>query len=145
MAKTCSNGCSYPVFSKGLCTSCWRKEYAKTIKKNPNAKPPKRTAIERSNKPINKVSKNRQKQLDLYYPLREAFLKVHKWCELKVDSGCTKKATEVHHAEGRHNDLLLNVEKFKAACRHCHDIVTKNSKEAIENGQSLSKHKKKDG
>ena len=134
------------MFSKGLCKSCWNRKYGKPLERTALKKKPqkelKRTPLKRSTKPIKKVADKRQKQLAEYYKLREAFLKKHKECELKVDSGCTRIATEIHHEQGRWNELLLDVTKFKAGCRHCHDRVTEKSKEAIENGQSISRHKK---
>ena len=133
MAKQCGNGCKYGVFSKGLCKSCWNREYGKPIKKTP---------LKRSTTPINKVSDKRAKQLAEYEKLRLIFLNSHTTCELKVDNECTVESTEVHHAEGKENELLLKVSSFRAACRRCHDKVTEDSKSAIENGQSISRHKK---
>jgi len=141
MAKTCSNGCRYGVFSKGLCKSCWNRQYGKPIKKNKDAKPLKRTSLKKATKPINKFSKKRQEQLNKYYALREKFLKERNLCELKVDNKCTVEATEVHHEIGKENELLLAVEFWKAGCRNCHQTITEKSKEAIENGQSRSRHK----
>ena len=141
MAKTCANGCRYGVFSKGLCKSCWNRQYGKPIKKNPDARPLKRTQLKKATKPIKKASKKRQEQLNKYYPLREKFLKERNLCELKVDDKCTVIATEVHHEIGKENELLLEVKFWKAGCRHCHHIITEKSKEAIENGQSISRHK----
>ncbi len=59
-----------------------------------------------------------------------------------VDNDCTKEPVdEIHHMKGREGNLLLDTRFFKAACRHCHDIINVHSKAAIENGQSLSRHK----
>ena len=143
MAKTCANGCKYGVFSKGVCKSCWQRQYGKPIKKNPNAKPPKRVPIKKKAYKIPKVSEKRKVQLAEYYKKRAEFLKERSLCELKVDDKCTIKATEVHHTGGKENELLVEVKLWKAGCRHCHDTITEHSKEAIENGQSISRHKKR--
>ncbi len=141
MANTCAHSsCGYPVFSKKLCKSHWQKEYGKPLKKS--VTPLKRTPLKRSTKPIPKVSEKRKVQLEQYYPERDKFLKERPLCELKVDSGCTIKATEVHHTYTRAGEMLLDVKFWKAGCRHCHDHATEHSKEAIENGQSISRHKK---
>ena len=130
-----------------MCKNCWNREYGKPIKrtelkKSDNAKPIKRTALKKSRTPIRKVAVKRKNELDEYYIEREKFLKEKPFCELKVDSGCTRISTEIHHGKGRENKLLLDKKYWKAGCRHCHDIVGVKSKAAIENGQSFSRHKK---
>lgn len=94
-------------------------------------------------KPIRPVAKKRQKQLDEYSKVRAIKLALNPLCEIFLP-GCTIKATEVHHGEGRENEKLLDIEKMKSACRYCHNQVTEHSKEAIENGHSYSRLKKND-
>ncbi len=141
MAKTCSHkGCNYHVFSEGLCKSHWQRQYGKPLKKS--MVPLKRTPLKRSTKAIPKISEKRAEQRKRYKPLRDQFLKDKPLCELKVDDGCRIFASELHHLEGEEGEKLLDMSKCKSACRHCHSIVTEHSKAAIENGQSLSRHKK---
>lgn len=86
---------------------------------------------------IRPFSKKRQKLNREYSTLRKRFLEERPLCEAKLE-GCTGVATDVHHVEGRGNNLL-NVEKMKAVCRNCHRLITDNSKMAIEKGLSKSR------
>lgn len=104
----------------------------KTVKKAAPAK----------KKRIKQNSKKRARQLRKYTKLRKVFLEEHTECEIPVE-GCTTTATEVHHAAGRENELLLDVKGYKAACNNCHRVATDKSKEAIADGRSKSRHTKK--
>lgn len=88
---------------------------------------------------IRKIAKKRAKELRQYSPIRRKFLQQHPMCELRIDEDCTDVSTEVHHAAGRENGRLLKEEDFKAACRHCHQVATKKSKEAIAAGHSKTR------
>lgn len=101
---------------------------AKLPEKNPKPK----------KKAIRKVSKKRAKQERQYRPVRKKFLQEHPVCELNL-SGCQGTATQIHHAAGRENSRLLNVDDFRSACDHCHKIVTEKSREAITAGHSKSR------
>ena len=71
--------------------------------------------------------------------IEKAFKKEHATCELKLE-GCTTKTEDVHHVRGKENKMLLNQLFWKAACRSCHRKVTEKSKQAIEQGHSVSRH-----
>ena len=92
--------------------------------------------------PIKKVSDKRKEQLDEYRPERDDFLKQNPLCQANVKCKAGTPSSELHHMEGRENGLLLDKDKWLALCTDCHGEFTKNSKEAIESGHSLSRHKK---
>lgn len=83
--------------------------------------------------PVKKVTEKRAKQNREYLEMREQFLEQYPVCQVK---NCQAKATEVHHIQGRANDLLTNPENFLAICSEHHIFYTKHSKEAIENNYS---------
>lgn len=141
MAKTCGNGCRYGVFSKGLCKSCWNREYGKPIKKNTDAKPLKRTPLKKATKPINKVSRKRKEENSVYLKLREVFLKEHNICEAGLECKPKTISSDVHHKKGRAGHLFLDVTHWLAVCRKCHDWINTNSAKAIELGLSESRNK----
>jgi len=77
-----------------------------------------------------------------YKILRAIFLAHHPNCNV-CGVKCTKKATEVHHMAGKENSLLNDTRFWLPVCRNCHTWITEHSKEAIENGWSMSRHSKK--
>jgi hypothetical protein len=83
---------------------------------------------------IPKVSNKMAVDLRLYYKKREAHLKKHPSCQIKL-IGCTGKATTVHHSAKRGKNLT-NEETFMSGCGHCHHLVeTKlSAKERREKG-----------
>jgi hypothetical protein len=85
------------------------------------------------------MSDKRMKELALYRKERIAYLKAHPFCEVP---GCESPADQIHHKEGRENGLLLVKAKWMAICGPHHRYYTDNSREAIEAGISVSKHKK---
>ena len=72
-------------------------------------------------KPIPKESKKRKVANNEYKALRKVYLENHPLCEVKL-KGCSKKATEIHHDQGR-GIKLNDVANFVAICRNCHNIV----------------------
>lgn len=70
-------------------------------------------------KPIKPLSKKREKQNKIYLTIRKVFLENHPNCEVKLE-GCTKIASEIHHAEKRTGHKLTDIEGFVAICRNCH-------------------------
>lgn len=72
-------------------------------------------------KPIPKESAKRKIENKAYKTLRKVYLENHPFCEVKM-KGCTKKATEIHHDQGR-GIKLNDVESFVAICRSCHMLV----------------------
>lgn len=129
--KFCISHPNRRVFSKGLCAECYKRKYSRALK---------RTPLKRKPYFIRTISKKRAKQNTKYQSLKLEFLELHPFCEIKK-ANCTIKATEIHHMEGRENELLLDVSKWKAICHSCHLHITENSKEAIEKGYSQSRHK----
>lgn len=90
-------------------------------------------------KAIKQVSTKRQKQLSEYSRERIKFLEVHQGCQANL-SGCTGLASEIHHQQGKENELLLDQDKWLAICRSCHTWVTEHSGEAICMGLSLRRN-----
>lgn len=132
--KFCLNHPNRRVFSKGLCLECYKKEYQKPLKRTPLKKKP---FI------IRKVSKNQETRLSKYFRKRKIFFSKpeNKLCRIQL-TGCTRIATELHHGKGKEGDLLLDERWWIPACANCHRKVTDESKKAIEEGNSYSRHKK---
>lgn len=113
--------------------------FAQELKTKKSApKPLKKTPIEKKAYTIPQYTEKRKKQLDEYAKLREQFLKENPICEARLKN-CSEEATDIHHMEGKENGLLLKVESFKAVCRHCHIIITEQSRMAIDLGLSKSR------
>lgn len=70
-------------------------------------------------KSIRKVSDKRKKDLQVYANRRKHHLTQYPECQLKLD-GCTKVATQIHHAAGRIGSNLTNKNHFRSACQSCH-------------------------
>jgi hypothetical protein len=85
------------------------------------------------------MSTKRGKELAQYTRDRKAFLADNPICGVP---DCTAPATEVHHKKGRENGLLLEKRWWLQICNPHHRHYTDNSREAIEAGISISKHKK---
>lgn len=164
MAKTCSHTeCNLPVWSKGLCQRHWKMEYGKPIKKSPitNSKEPLRNVVRklalllpdnpslllskpipkvefyRKRTPISPISDKRKKQLKAYKILADQYKKDHHTCGVCGN----ENGTEIHHQQGRENELLLDTTKWILLCDSCHRKATDDSKGAIESGISISRHK----
>lgn len=101
----------------------------------------KRTPIKKKPYRIKPVSEKRKGQLVLYKEKRAAFLSENKTCTAQLD-GCKLKATDIHHAAGRENDLLNDMSFWVALCRNCHRKITDDTQLGIEIGVSVSRHKK---
>lgn len=83
--------------------------------------------------PVKKITEKRAKQNREYLEMREQFLEQYPMCQIK---DCTRKSTQIHHIQGRANDLLTNPENFLAICSTHHTHFTTNSAEAIKEGYS---------
>lgn len=83
--------------------------------------------------PLKKVSRKRAKELKVYSELRKLFLSARQYCEIFVD-GCTRRATELHHVNGRNGRRLLDTQWFLPSCRNCHRYLHDNPRFARENG-----------
>jgi hypothetical protein len=120
----------------GRCSKTCYWQYRASLKGESGKKGP-----QKRKKPISKKS-NKQLEKDIEYALlRKEWLPKHPVCEIGLP-GCTVKATQVHHCQGRYGELLTDVTKWKSACHSCHQVITEKSAEAIEQGHSLSRHKK---
>lgn len=85
-------------------------------------------------KPIKKVSASRAKENAVYERLRKEYLEAYPVCEVVE---CHRKATQIHHMQGRDNDLLCDVNNFLAVCDVCHQRITIDSAWAISQGYSI--------
>lgn len=88
--------------------------------------------------PIAKKSETQKERDKRYYPIRNKFIKERSLCMIKVD-GCTKKATDVHHPEGKIGELYFDDSKFIAACRNCHRWAEEHPTAAKELGVSADR------
>lgn len=95
--------------------------YAKCFQKQAEDPKPDKTPP-KAKKPLKKVSEKRKVENKEYKTLRAVYLENHKFCEVKF-KGCTGKATEIHHDEGRANARLNDVANFVSICRNCHTIT----------------------
>ena len=112
-------------------------------------------------KGINQVSEKRKEQMKLYVKEKKPnYLRSHPFCEIcprvmeyKAGGGkakwwpkCGKVAVEIHHLEGRENDLLNKEESFMASCdskkfNNGHNWLAQHSAAAMEIGIVISRHK----
>jgi hypothetical protein len=92
-------------------------------------------------KPIAPRSPKRLKEEVEYINRANKFKKANPLCQIGIPGVCTHKTQDVHHMEGRENELLLKEESWKATCRLCHQWVTVNTQEAIDLGHSLPRTK----
>jgi len=111
-----------------FCQQCWSKQTSVTVAK-PTVK----------QKPISRRSPKRASEERQYSLLRIDFLIKNHMCQAHL-SGCTGTATDVHHKQGRIGKLLLDILKWLAVCRHCHDWIETHPKEAQELGFSLKRN-----
>lgn len=122
--KTCS-GCEQErVIWKNhegekYCKSCWAGIKYQGVKPKPRSK-------------IKPKSKKQEKLDVVYSQLRRVFLEKNPNCQASLP-GCTRKATEVHHKDGRQKNYLV-IETWCASCRNCHVYIHNNPEEARELG-----------
>jgi hypothetical protein len=79
---------------------------------------------------LSSVSSKRRIQLAAYTTLRKEWLTAKPMCE--VCKG--KKATDIHHKNGRFGARLIDTTYFLAVCRTCHETIHKHPAAARENG-----------
>ena len=103
------------IFSKGRCKPCSNIEYARKTKENRGTK--KGTTRKNGNYKIPRFSKSKLRDLVIYRPIRDKFLKENPICQVR---GCNNDTTNNHHRKGRIGDLLYNVKWFMACCSTCH-------------------------
>jgi len=77
------------------------------------------------------VSSKKKKQDQEYLKLREKYLSDYDLCMVVV-SGCSHKATDVHHTYAGSNRaaFYLVQSTWKAVCRNCHDWIHAHPQEA---------------
>lgn len=89
--------------------------------------------------PINKESELEKKLKAIYNIIRPNYLAHNKRCVAKFPC-CTGAATQIHHRYKRTGFWRIITNYFLPICSPCHRHATKNSKEAIEKGISISRH-----
>lgn len=87
----------------------------------------------------NKVSEKRKELNKEYSKLAKQFKVDHPECEIKANEFCTIITEDVHHGAGRIGLNLLNMKRWKAACRSCHNYAHDHPKEAFDKGWSESR------
>lgn len=92
-------------------------------------------------KPIEKRSEKQKAVISELKKLYKIFLAKNPKCKANL-SGCTKQATEVHHAKGRVGANATDAKTFIALCHSCHRWVEENPEQAKELGLSKSRLKK---
>jgi hypothetical protein len=75
----------------------------------------------------------------VYRILRADFLQHNRLCLARL-SGCTYYATQVHHMYKRTGWWLIVMKFFYPICSRCHRAATKDSRNAINSGISISRH-----
>jgi len=124
------DGCEYPRFAKGYCTS---HQNLRTDKK------PKFKKV----KQIAKISARRKTERQIYSVKRRMFLK-EKTCEFP---NCNKKHTEenqltIHHKKGTNNGRLLDEQYFMAVCLEHHQYIEEHREESFEKGWLIKRNGK---
>lgn len=92
--------------------------------------------------PLRPRSSKQQKLEAAYKVLRETFLDAHPMCQAHL-SGCTLKATDIHHKAGR-GEYLLDQSTYLAVCRTCHTYIETHPEESKELSFSVERLKKKE-
>lgn len=110
----------------------WQQLRAKSLKKY-QAKQRIKTTTK-----INKVSTHQKPLNAIYSILRPLYMQHNKTCIARYP-GCTIRATEIHHRYKRSGFWLIMTNFYLPICRVCHRRATRNSKEAIERGVSISR------
>lgn len=113
--------------TSNFCASCNRE--ARKAARLASLEPKKR-------KPIKKVADKRAKQLTQYSRLKAQYIAIHQICECL---GCFKPSVDIHHMVGRENEMLLDVNYFKAVCRDCHTTIELNPNWSKANGYSFDR------
>ena len=103
------------LFSKGMCQYCWAVGYKK---------------------PIQKISKKREKESREYTIKRLKFLAQPENHRCPVTG---ERATEIHHKAGRTGSLYLDENNWLAVSRNGHRKIEENPEWAKENGYSLNR------
>lgn len=86
--------------------------------------------------PLRRVSKKRAKENRRYLVLRRNYLYAHQLCEFPL---CARRATQIHHKNGRSGANLNDVANWFAICAFHHDWIHSNAKRARRAGFILWK------
>lgn len=113
---------------KRYCLSCYQKTFP--------SQPIIRTAIKRSGKPINSISKHRLPELKKYREVRDKYLEENPVCEFP---SCQSREIQLHHKKGRSGRLLYNPIFFCALCDFHHRWTHLNFEEAVSLGLLVSR------
>lgn len=70
---------------------------------------------------------------ELYKERREIYLAANRRCVAAWD-GCTREATDVHHAAGRWPSVFFDEGLWRALCRNCHTAVESQRERAYDEG-----------
>jgi hypothetical protein len=84
---------------------------------------------------MRKKSKSQEEKLAIYNDLKKVYMKKNPTCVIGV-SGCTHKATEIHH-KGYRGRNLNKIETWASSCSNCHAWVHSHPNEARANGWLL--------
>lgn len=84
---------------------------------------------------MKETMKSLKKEYALYLAKPE-----NKYCQLKMDEGCTKVASAVHHTQGREGSNLTDQNTWMPSCSHCNIVAEEKDAEAREKGVKKSKH-----
>lgn len=122
----CINCGRYTEGNTFYCASCNR--INRKAEEEAKKEPKKRTRI-------NRESKRRSNQNRQYAKDRKTYLNKHKSCV----GNCGKRSSEIHHAAGRIERLLLDQQYWRALCHDCHVKAENNPDWAKENGLSLER------
>lgn len=93
--------------------------------------------------PIPKVSdteKERKKRLKKEYPVYLSKPQ-NKSCKIKM-TGCTGKATVVHHTRGREGDQVFEQKDWMPSCVSCNGVLETKHAESVDKGFKKPRHQK---
>lgn len=102
-----------------------RASYAQRLRDSGKPFPTLQRASLKRGKSLKKVSKAKRNALEKYKVLRLDFLSRQRECECCPVLGINRprRATEVHHRQGRAGSLFLDVSTWIAVCGTCHEQI----------------------
>lgn len=123
MAKVClKDECNNPRFGGGYCL------YHQSLRIDKKPSQLKRTAIKKSNKPLNKRSKKTASLTAKYLKARIKYL------DGKICPITGRPATEIHHVNGKEYERLIDEDYWLGVTRDGHIKIHDNPKWAREKG-----------
>lgn len=116
----------------------WQQLRAKAVKKYQDKQRTK--TISKKKTGTKEIERTLTKKLTpVYHRLLNDWLPHNRRCFANLE-GCTIIATECHHRFKRTGWWLIVMELWGPVCCRCHRKATKNSKDAINSGVSISRH-----